>query len=261
MNAKDILFYGATGGVENGVPEKFHAFKGSAIFNSVLELNRVQLERLTQFISGRHFLIPLDMAKFMEMVLPEETEEFKALLVSYCIGVDGFSDISLSTTEVNSGNEHQSAEISTGITGMTKEITVSFPAELRGQFIRKYIEFWLKGIYDPYTNRATYLGAIDDGRLRYTEGNQTMSALFFTTDPSWTEIESSAYLTNMSPKSAQVSLNNTRRGEHNIQEVQIPFKVQYSDGNIFIHDACKSYLKRIVANTSDFHTHKFEGIY
>ncbi|MGL6132386.1 MAG: hypothetical protein ACRCZ9_12310 [Fusobacteriaceae bacterium] len=261
MNASDILFYGAKGGVQEGVPEQFQSFTNSPIFNSVLELNRVQLERLTQFISGRHFLIPLDMAKFMELVLPKETDEFKALMVSYCVGVDGFSDLSLSTTEVNSGNEHQSAEISTGITGMTKEITLNFPAELRGQFLRKYVEFWLKGIYDPMTNRATYLGAIDDGRLRYTEGNQTMSALFFTVDPSWTEIESCAYLTNMSPKSAMVSINNSRRGEHSIKEVSIPFKVQYSDGNIFIHEACKAYLKRIVANTSDYHTHKFEGVY
>lgn len=254
-----VSFYGADGGVANGVPMSFQPYNTSEIYNSVLELDRISLETLTPWITGRGFLIPDTMAAFMELVFPDQTEQFKALMVTYCTGIDGITQLQAQTQEVNSGIEAQTMEVTTGLTGATKEITMTFPAELRGQFIRRYISYWLKGIYDPQTSRMTLLGAIDRG-MRATEANVVASGIYFTTEPSFKEVEYSAYYCNASPKSANTDINNYKRGEHNISEVQVPFKCQWHDDNKFIHSAAKTYLDKITSKMSNFHEYKFRGL-
>ncbi|MGL5313816.1 MAG: hypothetical protein ACRC92_11280 [Peptostreptococcaceae bacterium] len=255
----DYKFYGNAGSAADGVPKPLQSYRTSSIYNSVLELDTIALETLTPWITGRGFAVPDTMAYFMEAALPNETEEFKALVVSYCTGFDGVTPLTAVTTEVNSGIEHQSMEITTGLAGNTKEVTLTFPAELRGQFFRRYTEAWMKGTYDNTTSRTTYLGLVDKG-LRQSEAYQVMSSLWMTTDPTFKEIEYCAYVCNMSPKTTQTDMNNYKRGEHNITEVAIPFKCQYHDGNRFIFDGCKTYLDRIYNNMENWHEYEFSRL-
>jgi hypothetical protein len=201
----------------------------------------VNLKKLTPYQPGRGYFIPTRMPKFMEDQFEDQTKFFKTLLIGYCVGFDGITDPTMNFSEVTSGVESQTMDVANNVTGLTREVTMRFPAELRGQFLTRYQYNWMTGIMDPYTDRGRYHGA----DLEYTNANHTMSGVYFTLDPSESAIEFSAYLLNMMPKNAQLSINNKNKGENTPPEITTPYSCQFITNNKMITDKCYEFLEEM----------------
>lgn len=227
----------------------------NALYSDLLQLDMVNLKKLTPFQPGRGYFIPTQMPRFMEDVFEDETNFYKTLLISYCVGFDGITDPTLNFSEVTSGVESQAMDIPNNITGITREVTMRFPAELRGQFLTRYNYNWITGIMDPYTDRGRYHGS----DLEYTNANHTMSGVYFTLDPSEKAIEFAAYLLNMMPKNAQHSVNNKTKGENATQEITTPYSCQFITNNKLITEKCYDFLKAINDDMGGV-TSKYENI-
>jgi hypothetical protein len=211
------------------------------IYTDLLQLDMVNLKKLTPYQPGRGYFIPTRMPKFMEDQFEDQTKFFKTLLIGYCVGFDGITDPTMNFSEVTSGVESQTMDVANNVTGLTREVTMRFPAELRGQFLTRYQYNWMTGIMDPYTDRGRYHGA----DLEYTNANHTMSGVYFTLDPSESAIEFSAYLLNMMPKNAQLSINNKNKGENTPPEITTPYSCQFITNNKMITDKCYEFLEEM----------------
>ena len=215
-------------------------------YADLLQLDSVNLRRLTPFQPGRGYFVPVEMPAFMEDVFPNETRFFENLLTVYATGVDGIQNPTLNFDEVTSGVENQTMEIASGRGGRTDEVTFRFPADFRGQFITKYLSLWMDGVLDPNTDRGHYHGS----DLVYTNAHHTMSGVYFTLDPSERRVEFACYMFNMMPKEAQLSINNKTKGENAPEELNPAFTTQMIYGNDKITKLAYQYLEQITANTN-----------
>lgn len=215
-------------------------------YADLLQLDAVNLRRLTPFQPGRGYFVPVEMPAFMEEMYESETRLFENLLTVYATQIDGIQNPTLNFGEVTSGVENQGMEVPTNRGGRTDEITVTFPSDFRGQFITKYLGLWMDGIVDPNTDRGHYHGA----DLDYTNANHTMSGVYFTLDPSERRVEFSCYLFNMMPKESPLSINNKTKGENEPEEINPSFTCQMIYGNQRITDLAYEYLEEITSNTN-----------
>lgn len=215
-------------------------------YADLLQLDSVNLRRLTPFQPGRGYFVPVEMPRFMEDQFESETKFFENLLTVYATGIDGIQDPTLNFDEVSSGVESQTMEVPTNRGGVTNEVTITFPTDFRGQFITKYLDMWMNGIVDPHTDRGHYHGA----DLEYTNANHTMSGVYFTVDPSERRVEFACYFFNMMPKESQLSINNKTKGENSPEELNPTFTCQMIHGNEKITDLAYQYLEEITSNVN-----------
>jgi hypothetical protein len=192
-----------------------HMFKG--VFGNQFG----RFDNMTPFITGRSIFIPMRMAAYMDDKLKVPTNIFKKLCMFYVKSITGFSDRQVGTVEIDTGIENTKTELPSSQTAATRELTFQFGPELTGQFISKYVRLWIDGVIDPLTHDATYHGSA----LDYKQTNHTMEGLYIVLDPTRTKVQFHAYLSNMFPKSAPGSLNDSTVGEHNMFDPSIPFTV------------------------------------
>ena len=215
-------------------------------YADLLQLDSVNLRRLTPFQPGRGYFVPVEMPRFMVEAFEDETRFFENLLTVYATGIDGIQNPTLNFDEVSSGVENQTMEVATNRAGKTDEITVTFPADFRGQFITKYLDMWMNGIIDPNTDRGHYHGQ----DMEYTNSNHTMSGVYFTVDPSERRVEFACYFFNMMPKESQLSINNKTKGENSPEELNPSFTCQMIHGNEKITNMAYRYLEQITQNVN-----------
>lgn len=173
---------------------------------------------------GRIFI--LQMPAFVKFLLEDETRKFKHMLEFGNTGIDGIQGYSVEFQSATGGYNGNSIEIPTNVKDDTNEITIKV-YETQGSLIRTYIDFWITGTIDPFTGLSHYHGArdVDANSKSYvqSQANQTMEALYVSTDPTGEEIEYVCLLTNMFPKGSDHSHFNYSPGEHNLVEVSIAF--------------------------------------
>lgn len=231
--------------------DEFLGEDSNMMYADLLQLDVVNLKRLTPFQPGRGYFVPVLMPRFMEKHWKKETAFFRSLLTLYATGVEGIQDPVLNFGEVNSGVESQNMEVPTNRTGHTNEITFQFPSDFRGQFITTYLDKWMNGIVDMYSDKGHYYGE----QMAWTNANHCMSGVYFTTDPSERMIEFACYLFNMMPKNTPLNINNKTKGENNPQEISPPFTAQMIHRNHRITEIAESYLKDIISasgNTTEY---------
>lgn len=193
------------------------------LFKGVFGSQFGRFDNMTPFITGRSIFIPMRMPAFMsDAGFGEQTAIFKKLCMFYVKSITGFSDRQVGTVEIDTGIENTKTELPSSQTAATRELTFQFGPELSGQFISKYIRLWIDGVIDPLTHDATYHGAEN---TVYKQTNHTMEGLYIVLDPTRTKVQFHSYLSNMFPKSAPGSLNDSTVGEHNMFDPSIPFTV------------------------------------
>ena len=182
---------------------------------------------------GRIFI--LQMPKFVQYLLPEETKKFKHLLQFANTGIDGIQGYTVDFTSITVGYVGNTVELPINVKDDTSSITIKI-YETQGSLIRTYIDFWITGTIDPFTGLSHYHGARDvkDGMFEsvsskyssamyLSQANQTMEALYVATDPTGETPEYVCLLTNMFPKGSDHSHFVYEPGSHDLVQLSLEF--------------------------------------
>ena len=220
---------------------------------------------------GRIFI--LQMPKFVQYLLPEETAKFRHLLQFANTGIDGIQGYTVDFTSVTVGYVGNTVELPINVKDDTSAITIKI-YETQGSLIRTYLDFWITGTIDPFTGLSHYHGAreVDGGKngtskkqsLMYlSQANQTMEALYVATDPTGEKPEYVCLLTNMFPKSSDHSHFAYEAGSHDLVQLSLEFtasKYMSSQINYIGCEALKRYniLKNYLNMYSGYDASKIE---
>ena len=192
---------------------------------------------------GRVFMIK--MPKFMDVILPTETKQFKHLLEYGSTSLEGLGNTTLEFEQMSGGYAGRAFDVATVAKDETAEVTVKM-YESAGSPVRTYLDMWVSGISDPYTGIGHYHGAMDiDPTVKYAQSNHVAEMIYVSTDPTGREdgIEYACLLTNMMPKSVKKDHFNYNKGEHAIVEVDCQFTcVKYESPQI--NEIAKALLRR-----------------
>ena len=174
---------------------------------------------------GRFFI--LQMPKFVQYLLPDETKKFKHLLQFANTGIDGIQGYTVDFTSATVGYVGNTVELPINVKDDTSSITVKI-YETQGSLIRTYLDFWITGTIDPFTGLSHYHGAreVNDGErkdLYLSQANQTMEALYVATDPTGEKPEYVCLLTNMFPKGSDHSHFVYESGSHDLVQLSVEF--------------------------------------
>lgn len=194
---------------------------------------------------GRLFI--LQMPKFVQYLLPDETRKFRHLLQFANTGVDGIQGYTVDFTSATVGYVGNTVELPINVKDDTSSITIKI-YETQGSLIRTYLDFWITGTIDPFTGLSHYHGARDvvstgetdiygDSVTRedlyLSQANHTMEALYVATDPTGEIPEYVCLLTNMFPKNSDHSHFAYEAGSHDLVQVSIEFTAaKYMSGQI-----------------------------
>ena len=105
---------------------------------------------------GRIFI--LQMPKFVQYLLPNETAKFRHLLQFANTGIDGIQGYTVDFTSVTVGYVGNTVELPINVKDDTSAITIKI-YETQGSLIRTYLDFWITGVIDPFTGLSHYHGA------------------------------------------------------------------------------------------------------
>lgn len=232
----------------------------ATIYEQILPLNKLVANRLTPFLPGRAYFIPVYMPLFCEMKQPTKTAFIKKLITSMLTGFQGIQDLTVEKATVATGSAAHDYDVVIGMTGDTKEVTLSFPTDLDGQPIRKFLNYWATGIYDRYSTLGHYYGA----PIPWGQGNHTMSGVYFVLDVKGRMCQYAAYVTNMFPNMIPESMNNYKKGEHNPIALEIPMSCQFISNHPYATELANHYISiintRVAAITSRYRIDLMEEI-
>ena len=174
---------------------------------------------------GRIFI--LQMPKFVQYLLPDETKKFRHLLQFANTGIDGIQGYTVDFTSATVGYVGNTVELPINVKDDTSAITIKI-YETQGSLIRTYLDFWITGTIDPFTGLSHYHGAreVNNGErkdLYLSQANQTMEALYVATDPTGEKPEYVCLLTNMFPKGSDHSHFVYEAGSHDLVQLSIEF--------------------------------------
>ena len=181
---------------------------------------------------GRLFI--MRMPRFMDVILPESTKKVKHLLQYANVGVDGIQGYSVDFASVTAGYAGNTVEIPTSSKDDTSSITIKI-YDTAHSLIRAYIDYWITGAIDPYTGLCHYHGACDlkNSNVIRSQANQTMEAVYVSTDPSGETVQYACLLTNMFPKSSDHSAFAYEPGSHDLIQLSLEFTAnKYMSGQI-----------------------------
>jgi hypothetical protein len=182
---------------------------------------------------GRIFI--LQMPKFVQYLLPDETKKFRHLIQFANTGIDGIQGYTVDFTSATVGYVGNTVELPINVKDDTSSITIKL-YETQGSLIRTYLDFWITGTIDPFTGLSHYHGARDVSfssnndadissrdDLYLSQANHTMEALYVATDPTGETPEYVCLLTNMFPKSSDHSHFTWEAGSHDLVQLSLEF--------------------------------------
>ena len=204
-------------------PTNNEKFTNYAYWISGANSRHAALEQYDLLRTGYVRIFVLQLPKFVESLLPEESKKFKHMLEFGNVGIDGIQGFSVETTQATGGYAGTSVELPTSSKDDTSSITIKV-YETQGSLIRTYIDFWITGTFDPYTGLSHYHGARNfDKTLEMSQANHTMEILYVATDPTGDKAEYSCLLTNLFPKQSQHDHFTFDPGSHELVQMNLEF--------------------------------------
>lgn len=169
-----------------------------------------QIGMFEQYEKGYQFLSVLGMPKFLEQskdeTIKQMTKNIRQTMEMEFRGLDGLPDMTSDTFEVTDGINNLRM-----INKVTQEtsVTVSMQYfEKHGSLWTKFIEYYLRGIRDPYTQARTYHGLIADGTLAPSLENEVFTLMYYVTDSTMLRLERAVLLCNGQFTTANTSMYN-----------------------------------------------------
>lgn len=217
-------------------------------------MSRRQLNALHHYTSGRGVFVPTQMAAFMEEQFPRQTKFFRQMLLVATNRLEFAQDLNAEIGTKENGVEGYAMDYVQRVSGIARECTIVFPAELDGGFFTFYMNCWIHGIMSPrdgVQHMYGYKGAP-------TPANYSMEGIYFTMDPSEQFAIYTAYVQNMIPKIAQNSIFNTTKGEFQHQEISLQFACITIDNDQNVFEAAQAYLDSL--NDARGHETRLTGV-
>lgn len=187
------------------------------------------------------------------------TGNFQALTQKNFKSFDGISDMELQSQAYSYGFNNNEYNVVSGITKNNTEFTMKHQ-EYSGSPIKNIYQYWQTMIVDPETGIASYpkIYGVD-----YAAKNHTGELLYVMTRPdadnfnnnNINNIEFAAYYTNVFPTKIPLGNYNYSQGDHNLVEIDIPFK-----GNMHIGPKVDAFAKKMMQESQPYNFN-LEGMY
>lgn len=182
------------------------------------------LDQFDPYIQGVSRIFLYKPAPFMNTQYPSETTRFKHLIETGYTSINGIQDTQVETVEFEGGFGGQKFRNVSLASNDTDTISITV-YEQSGSPLREYLDAWVTGMRDLYSNIAHYHGAIDD-KTPYGEKNHTAEFVYVTLDPTGKTVEYAALLAHAFPLVVPKShLNYESRNRANVP-MEMQFAVQ-----------------------------------
>ena len=179
------------------------------------------LDQFDPYIQGVSRIFLYKPAPFMLDMYQAETTRFKHLLETGYTRIDGIQDTQVETVEFEGGFGGQKFRNISLASNDTDTITITV-YEQSGSPLREYLDAWVTGMRDLYSNIAHYHGS----DKVYGEKNHTAEFVYVTMDPTGKKVEYAALLAHAFPLVVPKShLNYESRNRANVP-MDMQFAVQ-----------------------------------
>lgn len=187
------------------------------------------LRQFDMFETSYSFLVVCAVPEFMKILGNHYTEiknyqdAFIHFLEGEFRGLDGIPDITADAGTITNGiNELQlinKVNMDTSI-----QVSMSF-YERSGAPITKYLQTYMTGIKDPYSQAKTYHGLIEAGEVTDPGADyEVFTFLYYVTDNTCRKLEKAYLLANAQPTSVPMgTVYNSTRGDITFPEINISF--------------------------------------
>lgn len=211
-----------------------HDMRRFSLFLGGLNVKHESIGQYDPLVTGRARIFFLQMPRFMEALMKEETRNFKHLLEYGNVSIDGIQNTTLDFSQMGGGYAGRQFDVATIAKDETSSITIKV-YEFSGSPVREYVDNWITGISDPHTGIGHYHGMVNDGAIPYAAKNHTAEAIYVHTGPTGmaSDIEYACLFTNMIPKTVKKDHFNYESGSHEIVQTDIEFTtVKYESPQI-----------------------------
>lgn len=159
--------------------------------------------------------------------MSEKLKTFKHILEYANTGIQGISDIDVTTETVTGGYVGREFTVPTIAKNNTTQFTIS-TYEFSGSPVRELIHWWISGATDFQSGFTTYHG-VD---IPVKQSNHTAEFFYVVTDQTGKSsgIEYVCMFANCFPSGLKLDHLNYRAGEHNIVEYDVTFSCTMYDG-------------------------------
>ena len=174
-----------------------------------------------------------------------------------CKAVEGFNDTTLSSEGPSFKSEFFNMPMFTNVTGATKEITLTVPAELSGYVITNGLNHWVNAISDEHSRVAGY----NNTGLEFNNWSHSCGMIYIKPNKTFTRVGFGALFFTMVPINVPKSSFNADATAPGVIELNLQFTVNVIDTrNILVREMCESvlhkYKEHIVYNSSLYGSHK-----
>ena len=240
--------------IQSNIKRNTKDFGEFGLFLTGIDVSLKNIDQFDPFRKGFARLFILRLPRFMELMDSAASRRFKHLLEFGFTGINGISNPTLETEQIQGGYTGGSFEIPSIAKDNTNEITIQL-YEFSGLPIREYVDTWITGISDKLVGIGHYHGMIGDD-CEYKASNHIMEAVYVVTDPTGRpdKIEYAALLSNMMPKQVPIDHVNYSSGDHGAAQVDLQFTCnKYESPQI--NEIAKTLLTKYVILTDSLGFH------
>lgn len=231
------------------------------------------LKQFDVYETGYPFITVISVPRFMDILGSRDTnvrnlqDNITHVIEGEFRGLSGIPDITAEGGEITNGNI--SMQIINNVSMDTSiQVEMTF-WERSGSLLTKYLEYYLKGIKDPYTKAKTYHGLIADGTITDPGPDyECFTFLYYVTDNTCRKIEKAYLLANAQPTTAPDSqLYNAQKGDIAFQEISMSFncfpimsdRVNLYAAMMLQNDLTTSGNRRLILDSNDYDWHVYNS--
>ena len=210
---------------------------------SELAFDNDALNLYTPFIPNHGLFVVTRMPQIMLDNYNRLTTVCQRLLMGFVKSVDGFSNMTMESDNVQIGTEGNALRVDIRTTGISEDYTITLGTDFTGLPLTKFSRLWLFAVSNPYKgNRAYDKNATN---LRWSQANHTMEAMIIIPNPSYNKVEDVAVLHNIMFNEAKFETLNFSTGEEGVAEWSMPIKAKMANPSGYHFVAAQSYLAGI----------------
>lgn len=230
---------------QSGINQATNTFVDANIFRGIMKLDDKNINQFQQKITGYGFFFWTKSPPMFDKGNPELWRSFKNWTEKGATTFDGFTSLTLDTTEVTGGFNAKPIILPV----VSKEDQNNFSMQIwepKGSLTRSATEWWISGISDPETALRHYHGLIESGELESKPSNHTAECIYIQTDETGMGIEAAYFFANVYPTSIDKSDSNLSAGDHTYVQLTLEFacrKYQSEYINTVATDIIKNYWK------------------
>ena len=187
-----------------------------------LNVTHAALDQYDPLITGYTRIFMVRKPILFTNILVDEFTRFKHILEYGNTAIDGNSDATLDSAQVNGGYVGRSFDIPTITKDDSNQLSVK-TFEFSGSPIREILHFWCNAIADNQSGYASYGGLIQSGQLSYKQANHTAEFIVVSTDRTGMKVENACMWANCFPKGYKNDQFNYSSGTHDLVETTVDF--------------------------------------